>query len=498
VTLGKLVRRQDWPVAVLVVWLTPLAGFRVLTSPEEARYGSIAVAMVRSGDWATPMLNGLPFLDKPPLYYWIDAAALIALPYPQWALRAAPLLGAFASAWLLWRWLERRCGAPLARWTLLVLATMPLFFGGAQFANMDMLVAGCIAVSVCCAAAAMTDPAPTPGDGAGPLAAWIAAALGVLAKGLIGLLLPVLIILVWSAATRHTRSLGVLLRLPYVLVFLSLVLPWHLYQQWQHPGFAAHYLLGQHFGRFTGTGFNNARAWWFYLAAIPLLTLPWSLWLPRAAWPRPGKVDDGRGELRWLMWIWLTVVTVFFSIPESKPPGYAMPALFPIAFLVADAVLRTRRRWLALTTTGAAVAASLAYVVVPGLTYEQDHRALAITHAALSKPGDPVAFVGDYYYDVPIYAALDRPARVAGDWSDPGFSQVDDWRRELAQAASFAPSTARQILLRRTDALSVPCGRELWVVAPPGAERHAVELARGTRIHASPGAVLWRLGGACP
>lgn len=496
-TKHPLLPRRSWPFAALMVWLTALAGFRALSSPEEARYGSIALAMVRSGDWGTPMLNGLPFLDKPPLYYWLDATALVAFPHPQWSLRAAPLLGAIAAAWVLWRWVDRHCGVQLARWTLLVLATLPLFYGGAQFANMDMLVAGCIAMSVCCAAdSVLRAGSPTP-CGRGALAAWIAAAVGVLAKGLIGLILPALIVVVWAAATRQTRSLRVLLAAPGVLSFLALVLPWYVYQQWQYPGFVAHFFLHHHLDRFASTGFNNVRGWWFYLAAIPALTLPWSLWLPRAAWGRP-KVDDGRQALRHLMWAWLATVTLFFSIPESKPLGYAMPVLFPISFLVADAVLRSRRRWLALITLIVAAVASLAYVVGSGLTYEQDHRVLATTLAALRKPGDPVAFVGDYYYDVPIYAHLESPARVAGDWSNPRFWRADDWRRELAEAAAFAPSVAPHILLSRERALSVPCGSQLWVIAPAGAERDVAELSHGSRIFSSNGVVLWRLTGACP
>jgi hypothetical protein len=209
-------------------------------------------------------------------------------------------------------------------------------------------------------------------------------------------------------------------------------------------------------------------------------------------------VDDGRQALRALMWAWLATVTLFFSVPESKPLGYVMPVLFPVSFLVADAVLRERRRWLALTTVVVAAAGSLAYVVALfGLAYEQDHRALATTLAALRKPGDPVAFVGDYYYDVPIYARLERPARVSGDWSDPHFWHTDDWRRELKEASAFAPAVAAHILMSRNEALSVACGTQLWVVAPAGAER-AEDLSRAIRIFSANGAVLWRLTGACP
>jgi 4-amino-4-deoxy-L-arabinose transferase-like glycosyltransferase len=474
------------PIAALVCWLTLFAGVRVLTLPEEGRYVSIALAMARTGDWLTPTLNGLPFLDKPPLFYWIEAGALSLAGGIQWQARVAPLLGATVGAASIWNLVRRQSNERIARWTVVVLATMPIFFGAAQFANMDMLAAGCISLTICLAAESLLRKG-APGRRL-TAALWASAAIGVLAKGLIGVVVPVLVIALWAAATRRIANVRALFWRPAIALFVLLAVPWFAIQELVHPGFARYFFIHQHVERFAGSGFNNARAWWFYFAALPLLTLPWCLWLLASR-----QRVDAAGSLRALMWTWLCTVLVFFSIPESKPIGYIMPALFPMAFLVADAVcaggrLRSRMAWLS-STIGAL--AALAYVLVSASSYDEDHRMLGRTLGLLRGADDPVTFVGNYYYDVPIYAGLIQPVQVVGRWEDPAFAKVDDWRRELADAAGFARDRATYILVHRRTGLEAPCGRVLWAITP-AAERPASDLSRGRLILQSNGAILWR------
>src|SRR5689334_14106977 len=88
------------PVLLLltVVWLGASAGLRQLSLPDEGRYVGVAWEMLRSGDWLTPTLDGLPFFHKPPLFYWITAASLSLFGLNEWAARAAPIFGGFVAA----------------------------------------------------------------------------------------------------------------------------------------------------------------------------------------------------------------------------------------------------------------------------------------------------------------------------------------------------------------------------------------------------------------
>src|SRR5258706_548926 len=128
-------------MAVLVfAWLGMTAWARPLLLPDEGRYVGVAWEMLRSGDWLTPTLNGLPFFHKPPLFYWLTAASMSVLGPNEWAARLAPMLGAWLGAFALYlfgrRWWDERS----ARLALLLLLVQPLFDIGGQFANMDMLV----------------------------------------------------------------------------------------------------------------------------------------------------------------------------------------------------------------------------------------------------------------------------------------------------------------------------------------------------------------------
>lgn len=218
---ARIPKQDGWKVlALIAVWLGATAWLRPLMLPDEGRYASVAMEMLRSGDWLTPTLNGLPFFHKPPLFYWISGAAMMLTGSNELAARSASLVGATMGAIALYLFVRRWCGMASARRAVIVLAVQPLFFLGAQFANLDMLVAGCITATVLALAHAALS------FEAGKLdrrALWLAyglAALGVLAKGLIGFVLPAMIVGLWVILRGRWRSLLALLSLPGVLLFL--------------------------------------------------------------------------------------------------------------------------------------------------------------------------------------------------------------------------------------------------------------------------------------
>jgi hypothetical protein len=194
------------------------------------------------------------------------------------------------------------------------------------------------------------------------------------------------------------------------------------------------------------------------------------------------------------MWTWLIAVVAFFSLPESKPATYVVPAFVPLAWLVADAIAATgrRARWLGTATLVPGALLSAGYVVVSGLTYEGDNRALARALGALRGPDDATVFVRTYGYDIPMYARLRDPVRVAYDWRDPRLAADDDWRRELAEAGRFAPQQAAALLQDESAGLRPLCDRTKWVVAPAAAAPFPPG-SSATRVFESHGRALWRV-----
>jgi len=111
---------------VALLWLALLAWARPLMLPDEGRYVGVAWEMMRSGDWLTPTLNGLPYFHKPPLFYWITAASMSLFGVGELPARAAPLLGAWAGAMAVFLFLRRWWGTSAALLALVVLLAQPL------------------------------------------------------------------------------------------------------------------------------------------------------------------------------------------------------------------------------------------------------------------------------------------------------------------------------------------------------------------------------------
>jgi 4-amino-4-deoxy-L-arabinose transferase-like glycosyltransferase len=497
------------PAVAVVGWLAFSIGLHSLTNPDEGRYVGVAWEMLRSGDWIVPTENGLPFFHKPPLFYWITAASMKVFGINEWAARAAPLLAAVTGAAVLFVTSRRWTGARRARRAVAILVTMPVFFGAAQYANLDLLVATCIAVAICLAGDAVLRLRAGERYFNRVVAAWTAAALGVLAKGLIGVALPGAVIVVWLVITGQGRSVLRLLSPVGLTVFVVIAAPWFIAMQERFPGFAHFFFVYQHFERFAADGFNNVQPFWFYVVLVPLATLPWSPWLMDSCW----RARDGEAAAvtlwRRLMWTAVVVVLLFFSIPQSKPPGYALPVLFPLAWLIADAFTgrlqargtpsRRRVRVTAMACLGIAVATCLSTVGWAHFAYRKDNTAVGEALRRLRGPGEPVLFLREYFFDVPLHARLTEPAYVASDWRDANLAKRDNWRRELAEAARFDPDLAQRVLVDEAGGLAKRCAAApLWVVVKADAESSLEALPGATRAAAANGVSLWRIpAGGC-
>ena len=495
----------DLAIAALVfAWLAATAWARLLMLPDEGRYVGVAWEMMRSGDWLVPTLNGLPYFHKPPLFYWITAASMSLFGLNEWAARAAPLLGAWIGALSLYffvrRWTDRRT----ANLTLVALLAQPLFFGGAQFANLDMLVAGCItATIVLLAHAALCVERGLPCRTALG-AAYAAAAFGVLAKGLIGLVIPALAVGAWLLVRRRWRVLLALLWWPGVMLFLIVAAPWFVAMQLRFADFFHYFFVVQHFQRFAAGGFNNVQPFWFYVAVLIASSLPWLPWLSRLPIRRRYLSDPERGPVRLLMLLWVLVVAVFFSLPRSKLVGYIFPAVPPLAFLLAEGFAlmaspsaRSRNLWA--LSTGAAAALGIGVVIWLSVVPARSSQEVALALKAHRGPGDAVVMLNEYLFDVPFYAELGAPVKVVDDWASGEIQHRDNWRKELADAARFDAARAAHTLIAPLALPALLCDAPVtWVIGSENMVERYPFLKAAQERASTRGSTLWRVDATAP
>jgi len=496
-------------LALLALWLLATLGVRPLLLPDEGRYANVAREMLRSGEWLVPTLNGLPYFHKPPLMYWLEIAAMHVVGVTPFAGRIASMLGAWIMAATLFFAMRRWHGARAATTGLLLIASCPLFFLSGQYANHDMLVGALIGAAILAFARAVDEPQGPLWAGAKTdlrwiVAGWVLCAFAMLAKGLIGFVLPALVIGPWLLARGRWRQMLKLLHPLGLLAFAAVAAPWFVAMQSRYAGFNDYFFMEQHFRRYALTSFNNAHPFWFFIVVLPVLTLPWAAWLPaalRRAWRQ--RTQPMLGLYAW----WVIAIVGFFSVPSSKLVGYVLPALAPWCALLALAVAgdagdagdhsaesRTPAR---APRAAFAIGVLICLGVVAGLAWKspRSNRGAALALAAQIAPDDKVVMVDEYFFDLPFYADLKRPAIIASDWDNPDLPKHDNWRKELHDAARFDPALGKQVLwpLARLDALSCGLGAAWFVVSPADAKTRGAALAGAQRVYADANSELWRV-----
>jgi hypothetical protein len=234
-----------------------------------------------------------------------------------------------------------------------------------------------------------------------------------------------------------------------------------------------------HFERFAAQGFNNPQPFWFLVAVFAALTLPWSPFLVGAARAYPHTFGRSR-QVPALMWIWLVSTLVFFSIPNSKLIGYVMVALPPLGALAAEGLLcaagthARARTWAMRAAVGAvAICASILIVVhIREAARDKTRQLAAQLRPLLTSPDDPLVVLYSYPFSLPFYLGRPPPLRVVENWRDSRVMQKDSWRRELYEAAAFAPDRGKALLLAPEDMpVFLACAtRPVWLIVASASE----------------------------
>jgi 4-amino-4-deoxy-L-arabinose transferase-like glycosyltransferase len=313
-----------------------------LFEPDESRYAEIAREMTLRGEWVVPYLQGEPYLDKPPLLYWLVGLSYRVFGVHDWAARLVPALATHGSVLLVYLFGRRSLGERAAFRGALALGLAPGFLGMGRLLLLDGLLTFCTTLALFAAFEAVRGPRLRRGWW---LLAGLACGLGVLAKGPIALvlLLPPLWLEHWLTG-RGCRVDGRALLVLGAAV-AGVALPWYAALSLRIPDFPRYFFWDQNLMRFLEPS-EHVRGVWFYgpvllgvLLPGTLLTLPCVRFLfagdPEAAGKRTVELGFMHLAGGWCV--------LFFSLSQCKLPTYILPALPPLA--LALGYFLTHSRW---------------------------------------------------------------------------------------------------------------------------------------------------------
>ena len=312
-----------------------------LLGADEPRYAQVAREMFYRHDWVTPTLGGKPWLEKPVLYYWQAILAYSVFGVSDWAARMPSAVDATLMVVVIYLFLRRfRPGFQLDG--ALMAASMAGVVGFARAASMDMPLAASLTIAL------LAWYAWHETDAKHYLAGfYVFLALGTLAKGPVAPFLAVVIIAIFAAAKCEGRLIWRTLWVPGVLLFCAIALPWYVLVQMRNPEFFRVFILEHNLSRFGSNLYHHQQPFWYYAPVVLLGLVPWTVFVLaalvgsiRAWWAEKRQMLKSEDALNAFCVIWMLVPVLFFSVSQSKLPGYVLPALPPCAVLLAEYVRR--------------------------------------------------------------------------------------------------------------------------------------------------------------
>lgn len=370
---GRAIRHHFWGFGrsgwiVVIISAAIFAGCAVsppsLMDDVDSVQAEIARNMLSSGDWVTARLDGVKYLEKAPLWYWMIAGCFRLFGVHDWVARIPVCLSAILLCWLCYRIAQWATSREVGLYAGVVLATSIGLFLFTRILIPDVCLTLCIALSLWSFLRATEPDEMHPRVWAWTCAAGIAS--GILLKGLIASVFPVGIAAVYLLLTGMRRERSVWKRLHIwsaVCIIIAIAAPWHIMAALRNPpyfvatlhsgpgeykGFTWFYFVNEHFLRFLNLryprDYDTVPRLWFWLLHL-IWFFPWSVFIPSTVRLRYG-MKDRASRLRLLAAIWIGFVLVFFTFSTTQE-YYSMPCYPAFALLIGMAMAEPgiRHKW---------------------------------------------------------------------------------------------------------------------------------------------------------
>lgn len=347
--------------------LYPCLSFRLL-EPDEGRYAEIPREMLARGEWIVPVLQGQPYLDKPPLLYWLVMMSYSVLGVHDWAARLVPALVVHATILICYGFGCRWFGQRAALRGAMMLSIMPGLLSIGRLLNLDGLLTLWVTLGLFAGFVCFTAASPFTMR----LVFTLACGFGVLTKGPIALILVLGPLLAWGWLNPdRTVKLSKRFWMMFGIGVMIINFPWYVAVSIRQPEFARYFFWQHNLERFFNP-FDHLQPFWYYAPILLGGLLPATFWIfPIVRGLVRGdanSVMQRSPELGFCLLAGLSCV-LFFSLSGSKLPTYILPAFPPLAMGLGVLIgcgsrLFTRSQWI----VGAAwfgIALTAHYVVIP-------------------------------------------------------------------------------------------------------------------------------------
>ncbi|MDA8363418.1 MAG: glycosyltransferase family 39 protein [Gammaproteobacteria bacterium] len=312
-----------------------MLGSRAFWEPDEGRYVEIPREMVATGNYVTPRLDGVIYLEKPVLFYWMESASIKLFGLNQWSMRVWPALLGLLGCIAVYFAGRSLYGRPAGLIAATVLATNVLYYALARIITIDMPVTALVSISMLAFLLGTREPP-------GTRRRWLMwsfyafAALALLAKGLIGIVFPGMVIGAWILIRNDWRLLRSIYLPSGLILLFAIAAPWHILVARANPTFLYYYFIRQHFERYLTTVAHRYEPVWFFIPIILAGLYPWTVFLfqaVRRSLPSSWAERERERDALYLL-LWAGLIFVFFSFSDSKLIPYILPVFPPLAILI--------------------------------------------------------------------------------------------------------------------------------------------------------------------
>lgn len=306
-----------------------LGGY-ALFDPDEGRNAEVAREMAETNDYVLPHLDGLPYLDKPVVYFAAAALVMEVLGPTETAARLPAYLFTLATLVVVIWIVGRRWGRDPAWLAAIALATMPMVLAYARTTIFDSTLSFCTTLAIL----AFWDERP--------VLAWAAIGLGAITKGPVAILIPMAALIPYALLTG--RALRRLFPLTGLGMFALVALPWFIAISIRIPEFPHYVFVRETFERVTTTRFHRTAPFWYYFPILPVAAFPWVV--PALArwknwrWVWLGRRVNARAQDAIFLACWVLGPLLFFTLNQSKLPQYVLPLMPPFALAAARVLTR--------------------------------------------------------------------------------------------------------------------------------------------------------------